>query len=275
MKPEIRLLNAELQKIAEQELNETPERLEASLESLKAWLLKTPHLQPRQDDQFLVAFLRSCKFNLERAKEKLDTFYTLRAAIPEFFAEREISDEMLSYIRSGHMFPLSNLADPGSPCVLMVRVNHDPSKYSLVNIFKWQSMLQDILTMEDDNLVISGFTFLLDMHGMTLKQIQDFTPTFIKKFITVYQEGNPFRLKGFDYIRMPDFFVAFVKVVKSFLPEKIRSRVSVAMINHWKCRKFLPCRYLCMEKAMNRCLKEFLRRCGQLSMVEKRELLKK
>jgi hypothetical protein len=33
--------------------------------------------------------LRGCKFSLERAKTKMDMFYTLRTVLPEFFMRRD------------------------------------------------------------------------------------------------------------------------------------------------------------------------------------------
>lgn len=50
------------------------------------------------DDQFLVCFLRGCKFSIERAKEKLDMFYTIRTAIPEFFTNRDPSNLHIQHI---------------------------------------------------------------------------------------------------------------------------------------------------------------------------------
>ena len=41
------------------------------------------------DSQFLVAFLRGCKFSLERTKAKMDMYYTLKSALPEFFTNRD------------------------------------------------------------------------------------------------------------------------------------------------------------------------------------------
>jgi len=41
------------------------------------------------DSQFLVTFLRGCKFSLERTKAKMDMYYTLRTALPEFFTNRD------------------------------------------------------------------------------------------------------------------------------------------------------------------------------------------
>lgn len=37
------------------------------------------------DDQWLAAFLRGCKFSLERAKEKLDFHYTVRNTAKDLF----------------------------------------------------------------------------------------------------------------------------------------------------------------------------------------------
>jgi hypothetical protein len=38
----------------------------------------------------IITFLRGCKFSLERTKEKLDMYYTLRTALPEFFSNRDL-----------------------------------------------------------------------------------------------------------------------------------------------------------------------------------------
>lgn len=43
------------------------------------------------DDQRLKTFLRGCKFSLEKVKKKLDMYYTMRNAVPEFFANRDAS----------------------------------------------------------------------------------------------------------------------------------------------------------------------------------------
>jgi len=49
------------------------------------------------DSQFLITFLRGCKFSLERTKAKMDMYYTLRTALPEFYLNR---DPMLPEIQA-------------------------------------------------------------------------------------------------------------------------------------------------------------------------------
>lgn len=98
----IRQLSPELQKKAIEELNEDPHRIPADLEALREWIRKTPHLTSRLDDQFLLSFLRGCKYSLERTKEKLDAFYTVRAHIGEMMMDRDpIKEQVREIIQSG------------------------------------------------------------------------------------------------------------------------------------------------------------------------------
>lgn len=97
----IRPLSAELQKIAIGELNEVPQRVSEDIAALREWIEKQPHLRARTDDQFLVSFLRGCKYSLEKAKSKIDYFYTIRTMLPDIFANNTMSDaKNLMIVRS-------------------------------------------------------------------------------------------------------------------------------------------------------------------------------
>lgn len=99
---DIRPLNFELQKVARDELNEDSDKIEEALKVFREWIVKVPHLRSRVDDQFLIAFLRGCKYDLEAAKLKLDMFYSLRTYMPELMLDRDPMDQKLrSIIRLG------------------------------------------------------------------------------------------------------------------------------------------------------------------------------
>lgn len=95
---EIRPLNDSLQIVAKEDLNEDPEKIDEALKTIREWIEVTPHLKARTDDQFLVAFLRGCRYNLEKTKKKLDLFYTLRTHIPELMLDRDPLDHKLNAI---------------------------------------------------------------------------------------------------------------------------------------------------------------------------------
>lgn len=50
------------------------------------------------DDGRLKTFLRGCKFSPEKVKKKLDMYYTMRNAVPEFFNDRDINRPELAQI---------------------------------------------------------------------------------------------------------------------------------------------------------------------------------
>lgn len=101
--PVIRPLTPALQEVAIRELNENPKQLADDVMRLRQWILSQPHLKARTNDQFLLAFLRGSKFSMERAKQKVDRYYTLKAAIPEVFNEKRMVDhpQVLEIIRMG------------------------------------------------------------------------------------------------------------------------------------------------------------------------------
>ena len=98
MSLQIRPLSPELQKIAREQLFEEPEKIPEMIQILKEWIKKSPHLRSRTDDQFLVTFLRCCKYSLERTKHKIDMFYTLRTHMPELMQDRDPEKMQLSEI---------------------------------------------------------------------------------------------------------------------------------------------------------------------------------
>jgi hypothetical protein len=50
------------------------------------------------DDQRIMTFLRGCKFSLQKVKRKLDMYFTMRAAVPEFFKDRDVTRPELKEI---------------------------------------------------------------------------------------------------------------------------------------------------------------------------------
>lgn len=114
----LRPLSKQLQEKAEKELNENPKRVESDINAIRDWLEKQPHLIAKKgdyddvivmklcwidfffflDDQLILSFLRGSKFSLERTKERLDMFYTMRTLLPEFFKNRDPLQPQLQHI---------------------------------------------------------------------------------------------------------------------------------------------------------------------------------
>lgn len=228
----IRPICLELAEKAQKELNEVPSRIPEDLSALKEWISKQPHLRARTDDQFLITFLRGSKFSLERAKEKLDMFYTVRTAVPELFTDRDPTKSPISeVIKCGVFLPLPKVTGPDAPRIMLIRPGaYDANKYTIQQIMKVSLFIMDILTIEDDHLAIAGEIAILDLANVTMGHLLQMTPGFVKKLTMLSQDSSPFRQKGFHFINTPPGFETFYNLFKSFLNEKNKSRVSYCII---------------------------------------------
>lgn len=98
---QLRPLNSQLDEIAQKDLNEVKSRIPDDLLALRSWLEKQPHLRARIDDQFLIAFLRFCKYSLENAKKRIDYFYTYKSNAKELIKSYRIDDKIMDIAESG------------------------------------------------------------------------------------------------------------------------------------------------------------------------------
>lgn len=94
-------LSAELEKVSRENCNETADIRKNSLISLQIWLKKTAHLKARSNDEWLLAFLRYCRFSLEDAKKRVDNFYSLKVAFPEVLMNRTFDGSLFELYKQG------------------------------------------------------------------------------------------------------------------------------------------------------------------------------
>lgn len=98
---QIRPLSEKLAQLAQTELDEVPERIDQDITAIKEWIAKQPHLKARDNDQLIVAFLRGCKYSLEKVKQKIDNFYAMREAVPELYKNRFVDNRKIDILRQG------------------------------------------------------------------------------------------------------------------------------------------------------------------------------
>ena len=134
----IRPISRELRMKAFKEVLEVPGNISKNISSLKLWISKIPHLKARTDDQFLLSFLRGSKHDLEKAKTKIEMFYTCRTAMPEIMKNRDPLDPKLrEIIRLGVGLPLPLTERKDSSRILLIRPGaYDATQYNLIDIMK-------------------------------------------------------------------------------------------------------------------------------------------
>ncbi|XP_072936587.1 uncharacterized protein [Epargyreus clarus] len=246
----LRQLPPHLLEKAKKELDEDPNRLQSDITALRTWLAKQPHLESVNiSDQMLVAFLRGSKYSLERSKEKLDLFYTLRTLTPEFYGNRDpLEPKIQELLKLGVFLPLRNCNKDDSPRTCLVRCGLiDPSRHHLSDLVKMTFMITEILLLEDDNFSVAGEETLVDIKGIGMGLVSQWTPTLAKKIITCFEKAIPLRLKSIHLLNTPPGLETAYAIFRAFLGEKLKKRIFLHNQNYKALYKEIPKRILPKE----------------------------
>ncbi|CAH0603258.1 unnamed protein product [Chrysodeixis includens] len=237
----VRPLTPALAEKARKELFEEPGRVAGDLQHIKDWIAKQPHLRARTDDQWLVAFLRGCKFSLERTKQKLDLHYSVRTMAPELYGihyDNPFFEEMLSL---GVFIVLPKSPAPDAPLVSIVRPGrYDASKHSIMDVLAASNNLLKILLVDNDNAIVAGSQSILDLEGVTMAHFLQMTSSTMKKMIVMSQDASPLRMKGTHYLNTPPGFETILTAMKLLLNEKNKNRLFVHNKNYEELYKHIP-----------------------------------
>lgn len=221
-------LSKELQKIARREIFETEANVIDDLKIIKEWIAQTPHLTFNVDDQVLLSFIRASKHNLERAKQKIDSWCTIVTHSPDIFGSGLFNEKKLALLKLGLLLPLPRPASPYGPRIVFIRmglINFE--LYKVQDFVKLYTMVFGVLLRKDDNLTVSGCVIIADFSAVKIdKFISWFLSVPLRKHAKLLIDGSAIRYKQFHLINVPMGFHTFMNLVKKVVNKKFEKRVS-------------------------------------------------
>ncbi|VVC91862.1 unnamed protein product [Leptidea sinapis] len=130
----VRPLEPLLAEKARVELGEDVNRIEEHIRTVKLWIAEQPHLIARTDDQWLVAFLRGCKYNINKVKKKMELFYNIRSTSPDVYCVKYNEPKIYSLLEMGIclIMPKTKI-ESADPRVVVYRIGQfQTSKYHML-----------------------------------------------------------------------------------------------------------------------------------------------
>ncbi|KAM8703544.1 hypothetical protein ACLKA7_008206 [Drosophila subpalustris] len=205
---------------------EDPADIERDIKLIREWLETQPHLPKDMDDMRLTTFLRGCKFSLEKVKKKLDMYYTMRNAVPEFFSNRDINREELNIVLDYvHCPTLPGITPNGRRITFIRGIDCDFQPHHILDAMKVALMIGDV-RLAEESMGIAGDVFILDAAVASASHFAKFSPTVVKKFLIAVQEAYPVKVKEVHVINISPLVDTIFNFVKPFVKEKIRSRIT-------------------------------------------------
>ncbi|XP_067015217.2 alpha-tocopherol transfer protein-like [Anabrus simplex] len=210
----------ELKRVSlETELKRNPQLNRSELEHLKDWVRKQPHL-PDVEDQDLVLFLHSCYFRVEPAKNTLDTYFTVRTHVPEYFSKRDPDEPGIKQACNVTCIaPLPSSTPEGYKVMLCRLMDLDPSHYDLAETIKVFLMISDLWQMSEGTA--PGFVIAFDMDGVAFGHLTRLSIGPFKKFFYYLQEAMPVRLQGLHFFNLVPFTDKIMAMIKPFMKKEL------------------------------------------------------
>ncbi|XP_017857918.1 PREDICTED: alpha-tocopherol transfer protein-like [Drosophila arizonae] len=225
--------------IARAELRETDELRAESLQKLRELLKATPELNYKDDDAFLLIFLRVCHFYPESALEKLKNVASFRKENKALVHGLQVKDVQERFVKGSVINVLKNCDQKGRR-VLIVNCGKlwDPNLIPSDEMFRMLYVVHIAAQLEEETQV-RGVVCIMDFDGLAMKQVKALSPSFSKRLLTFIQEAMPLRMKEVHIVKQPFIFNMVWTLFKPFIKEKLNKRMHFHGSDMKSLHKFL------------------------------------
>lgn len=234
----------ELLEFSRKDLRETPEVREAAILELRKLLHNATDLHYRDDDDFLMIFLRPCHFYAESALKMMRRIAEFKKNNYPLMHNLCPEDEKISFTDHGIVNVLTNKDHKGRR-VLLINCGKawDPKAVSPEKLFRMFFLVHLVAQLEQSTQ-INGVVIIMDFDGLSLKQVKALSPSFSKLLLTFIQEAVPLRMKEVHIIKQPFIFNMVWTLFKPFIGEKLRTRLEFHGQDMKKLHKYIDPDYL-------------------------------
>ncbi|XP_062701989.1 retinol-binding protein pinta isoform X2 [Aedes albopictus] len=187
-----------------------------------------PSLRMHKDIRYLVYFLRTTKYDVNKAKQKIVKYCKIRSTRIEWFQNRDpYLPEIQELLDIGVFLPLKDKDICNRQVVIIRTAAHNPKYHAQDNVFKVDKMILDLLLYLDETISIYGIVAVFDMKNVTLNHALQLPPSLVKRTVESW-ENYPCRPQLLEFVNAPIHVNIVLNVFRSFMSTKMKSRVKVS-----------------------------------------------
>ncbi|XP_053950461.1 uncharacterized protein LOC128858317 [Anastrepha ludens] len=212
----MRPLPPELAKIAREELNESPERVNQDLIILRTWIYQQRYLRARTSADFLIAFLRRCRYSLEETKKRIDAFFNFHNKFPEIISHRRVTENILAINQLGlQYFPEFPRCSDHAAIMISRMGGCCPKRCHMREIMAYNMMVMEMIAQENDNAAIVGVCQIIDMSNMAVEHAAQLDGGLFKKWWYWMNYCSPLRINVIYCLNAPKEIQNWLTVLKT------------------------------------------------------------
>ncbi|CAH8599700.1 unnamed protein product [Schistosoma rodhaini] len=198
-------------------------------ESLEYCSQLIPFTSFKQNDAFLLGFLRYAHYDHSVAQKRIDNFCSIRClskhGITEWYKYPKLTDPIVDiYLDAGILVPLG-IVDSGVHIFILRLKAWQPDLLSQTQMRALNNMNFERFIL-DEQCQIGGVGIFIDLSGTTTKQISEWTdPRTAKSSMKLLQEATPGRTKHLIFYKESKAFDIGFKVFEFWLSDKMKQRI--------------------------------------------------
>ncbi|KAJ8947670.1 hypothetical protein NQ318_009554 [Aromia moschata] len=217
------LLITDRQKVRDA-FEKTVKDVEKDVEIVRNWIKTQPHLPETPDYNMIEWFLVNNKFSIERTKEKLDMYYTIRGLIPEMYDNTTPTSPRMQKARKLVLTcPLPKLTKDLYR-VHVIKIVGEPEEFNFYDMCAYILNTLEVRLHEDLAL---GDIYIGDYEKLKMGHVVKITPVHMKKLSHIFEKVLSNRIKGIHVIQSPSYVDIVVNIAKSVLKPKLARRIHV------------------------------------------------
>ena len=189
----------------------------------------------REDDEFILSFLRARKFDQGASIELLKNYHVIRNDWRELFHKIEHPILLEELFDRGVVCPLQGRSKSGG-FVLVTRFGkNDPARFTLDNIALFVLTLQHL--NEDEATQIYGFIVIHDLSE--IRSPRQLDRDLASRQFYVLNHCMPIRPKKVFFVNNPIVFTGIYRLVSAILGERIKSKIIVLGKNYEQLHEYV------------------------------------
>ncbi|KAL1117873.1 hypothetical protein AAG570_004186 [Ranatra chinensis] len=170
--------------------------------------------------------LHACYYNVEQAKKTIDSLYTFKNTMPEFFQRWDVNGEEIQEIVRNvvMMAPLPKIDPDGNKIMVCKLSDSDPKKFNYPLCVRW--LFMSCYNALWSTGIHKGYVLIYDASGFSMSHLLRCQLNHVRNYISFGEKAAPMRVLKVVIINTSPVVKKLMGLVRPFLNKELLNLIS-------------------------------------------------